>query len=84
MKRSSKIAIGIAASLTLGLGTAVYAHDGEMGAGAHGKGGMQHGMHAAKGHGAEGHGAQMQARMEQMHAKMQARARGHGATGHVH
>ena len=84
MKRSSKIAIGIAASLTLGLGTAVYAHEGEMGAGAHGKGGMQHGMHAAKGNGAEGHGAQMQARMAQMHARMQTRAQEHGATGPRH
>ena len=39
MKRSSKIAVGIAASLTLGLATAVYADQGRMGAGAHGKGG---------------------------------------------
>jgi hypothetical protein len=65
MKRSSKIAVGIAAALTLGLGTAVNAHQGGPGAGAHAKGGMQQGMkggmqHSMKGgmgHGAAGHGA---------------------------
>jgi hypothetical protein len=52
MKRSHKLAIGIAASLGLGLGAAaVFAHPGQMGGGMgmqgmqgmHGKGGMQHG-----------------------------------------
>jgi hypothetical protein len=84
MKRSRKIAVGIAASLTLGLATAVYADQGGTGAGAHGKGGMQHGMQGATGHGAEGHGAQMQARMAQMHAQMQTRGQEHGATGPRH
>ena len=88
MKRSSRIAVGIAASLALGLGTAVYAHQGEMGARTDGKGGMQHAMkgggHGGQEQGAEGHGAQMQARMALMHAQMQARAREHGATGPRH
>ena len=82
MKRSSKIAIGIVASLTLGLGSAAYAHQGETGDGAHGKGGMQHGMQGATGHSAGGHGAQMQARMAQMHTQMQTRE--HGAAGPRH
>ena len=85
MKRSSRIAVGIVASLTLGLGTAVYAHQGEMGAGGHAKGamqhsmkgGMQHGAQGAKGHEAEGHGAEM-------HARMQARMQEKGAAGSHH
>ena len=52
MKRSTGIAVGIATSLALGLGTAAYAHQGEMGDGAHARGGMQHGMHGGMGHGA--------------------------------
>jgi hypothetical protein len=57
MKRSTKIAVGIAAALTLGLGTAVNAHQGGPGAGAQSKGGMQHSMKGGMGHGAKGHGA---------------------------
>ena len=65
MKRSTRIAVGIATSLTFGLGTAVYAHQGEPGAGAHAeggmqqgmKGGMQHSMKGGMGHGAKGHAA---------------------------
>ena len=57
MKRSTKIAAAIAASLTLGLGTAVYAHQGTPGAG-HGKGATQkHAMKGGMGHGATGHEA---------------------------
>jgi len=70
MKRSHKIAIGIAASLGLSLGAAaVIAHpgatDGAMGM--HGEGGMAHGPMAGMGHGPMagmghgpmgGHGAQ--------------------------
>lgn len=56
MKRWSKIAVGIAAALTLGVGTAVNAHQGGPGAGAHAKGGMQQGMKGGMGHGATGHG----------------------------
>jgi len=46
MKRSHKIATGIALSLSLGLVTGVFAHPGEMGAdaGQHMKGGMKDGM----------------------------------------
>ena len=95
MKRTSKIAVGIAASLALGFGTAVYAHQGETGAGTDGNGGKQHAMkgkdHSGQGHGAEGHGAQMQAQMTQMHAhmtqmhaQMQARKKEHGTTEHAH
>lgn len=46
MKRSHKIAIGVAASLGLGLGAAAaFAHPGQMGGGMgmHAKGGMGHG-----------------------------------------
>ena len=52
MKRSTGIAVGIATSLALGLGTAAYAHQGEKGDGAHARGGMQHGMKGGMGHGA--------------------------------
>ena len=52
MKRSHKIALGVAASLGLGLGAAtVFAHPGQMGGGMGMQGGM--GMH---GKGAMGHG----------------------------
>jgi hypothetical protein len=50
MKRSSKIAVGIAAALTLGLGTAVSANQAGPGPGAHAKGGMQHSMKGGMGH----------------------------------
>ena len=65
MKRSTSIAVGIATSLALGLATAAYAHQGEMGAGAHAKGGMHHDMDGGIGHGAMargngGHGARNQ------------------------
>lgn len=67
MKRSQKIATGIALSLSLGLASAVYAHPGQtgggMGPGAHG--GMQHGMKGGMEHGGmrgmgegRGHGPQ--------------------------
>jgi len=57
MNRSSKIAVGIAASLTLGLAAAAYAHQGETGSGTgpHAMNGMQHPMKSGMGPGA-GHG----------------------------
>jgi hypothetical protein len=57
MKRSHKLAVGIAASLGLGLGAAaVFAHPGQMGGamGMHAQGGMQHGQMGGMGHGAVG------------------------------
>jgi hypothetical protein len=56
MKRSNKIAAGIALSLSLGLATAVFAHPGQMGGGMGpgAQGGMQHGAQA--GHGGMLHG----------------------------
>jgi hypothetical protein len=58
MKRSQKIATGIALSLSLGLASAVYAHPGQtgggMGPGA--QGGMQHGMKGGMEHGGMQHG----------------------------
>jgi hypothetical protein len=56
MKRSHKIATGIALSLSLGLAASVYAHPGQMGAGPGAQGGMQHGAHS--GHGSTQHGTQ--------------------------
>jgi hypothetical protein len=62
MKRSHKIAVGIAAALGLGLGAAaVIAQPGQMGGGMgmHAKGDMQHGAQGGMGHAAmsaEGHG----------------------------
>jgi len=81
MKRSHKIAAGIALSLSLGLATAVYAQPGQMGAGAgqHMKGGMQHGMKGGMGPGAmgdraagQGHGAPLMSPEERaaLHEKM--------------
>ncbi|MGB7540880.1 MAG: hypothetical protein WBM28_02550 [Burkholderiales bacterium] len=56
MKRSHKIAVGIAASLGLGLAVAAaYAHPGGMGPGA--MGAMMHGMGGGMGPGAMGGGA---------------------------
>lgn len=67
MKRSHKIAIGIAASLGLSLGAAaVFAHPGPMdgATGMHGEGGMAHGPMAGMGHGPMGgHGAQTGAQL---------------------
>ncbi|MGZ8230089.1 MAG: hypothetical protein ACXW2A_09695 [Burkholderiales bacterium] len=58
MKRSSKFAVGIATSLTLGLAAAAYAHPGPTGGGPgpHAKAGMHHAMKGGMGPGATGHG----------------------------
>jgi hypothetical protein len=63
MKRSQKIATGIALSLSLGFASAVHAHPGQtgggMGPGAQGgmqHGGMRHGAQAGQGHGGMQHG----------------------------
>lgn len=67
MKRSQKIATGIALSLSLGLASAVYAQPGQMGGGMGpgAQGGMQHGMKGGMEHGgmrgnadSRGHGPQ--------------------------
>jgi hypothetical protein len=54
MKQSRKFAIGIVASLGLGLAVAGYAQPGQMGGGMgpHMQGGMQHGMKGGMGPGA--------------------------------
>jgi Spy/CpxP family protein refolding chaperone len=58
MKQSHKFAVGVIASLGLGIAVAtVYAQPGPMGGGMeHGKGGMQHGMKGGMGPSATGHG----------------------------
>ena len=58
MKRSSRIAVGIAASVSLGLAAAAFAHPGSFGPGAglHAKAGMHQGMKGGTGPGATGHG----------------------------
>jgi len=55
MKLAHKIAAGIAASVSLGLAAAVFAHPGQMGSGAgpQAQGGMQHGMKGGMQHGAQ-------------------------------
>jgi len=54
MKQTHKFAVGIAASLGLGLAVAAYAQPGQMGGGMgpHMQGGMQHGMKGGMGPGA--------------------------------
>lgn len=54
MKRSHKIATGIALSLSLGLAASVFAHPGQS-SGGMGQG-MQHGAQAGQGHGGMQHG----------------------------
>jgi hypothetical protein len=83
MKRSQKIATGIALSLSLGLASAVYAHPGQMGGGMGpgAQGGMQHGMKDGMRHGAQagqGHGGMQHGGMQ--HGK-QAAGRGTGPQG---
>jgi hypothetical protein len=58
MKRSSRIAVGIAASVSLGLAAAAFAHPGPFGPGAglHAKAGMHQGMKGGTGPGATGQG----------------------------
>ncbi len=58
MRQSHKFALGVIASLGLGIAAAVvYAQPGQMGGGTeHGKGAMQHGMKGGMGPGATGHG----------------------------
>jgi hypothetical protein len=58
VKRTHKIAAGIAASLALGVAAAAFAQPNATGAAGHGmQGGMQHGKMAGMGHGAAGMGA---------------------------
>jgi len=59
MKQSHKFAVGIVASLGLGLAVAAYAQPGQMGGGMgpHMQGGMQHGAMGGTGHGPMGVGA---------------------------
>lgn len=83
MKRSQKIAPGIALSLSLGLASAVYAHPGQtgggMGPGA--QGGMQHGMKDGMRHGAQagqGHGGMQHGMKGGMQHGKQAAGRGTG------
>jgi hypothetical protein len=56
MKQSHKFAMGIVASLGLGIAVAAYAQPGQMGGGmgSHMQGGMQHGAMAGMQHGAQG------------------------------
>lgn len=81
MKRSHKIATGIALSLSLGLATSVFAHPGQM-SGGMGQG-MQHGAQAGLGHGGMQHGMKHGAQAGQ--GSMQHGQRGgmgHGAESH--
>lgn len=85
MKRSHKIATGIALSLSLGLASSVFAHPGQM-SGGMGQG-MQHGAQAGQGHGSMQHGMKdgMKHGAQAGHGGMQHGQRGgmgHGAEGH--
>jgi hypothetical protein len=68
MKRTQKLAVGLAASLGLGLAVAAHAHpgrmDGGMRQGMHS--GAQHGMQGVMGHGATGAGAPGEHARQQM------------------
>ncbi|HET9404654.1 MAG TPA: hypothetical protein VFO57_08735 [Burkholderiales bacterium] len=59
MKKSHQFAVGVIASLGLGIAVATaYANPGQMGGGMeHGKGGMQHGAQSGMQHGGMGGGA---------------------------
>lgn len=90
MKRSHKIATGIALSLSLGLATSVFAHPGQMGGGMGQdmQGGTQHGAQAGQGHGGMQHGSkggmQRGAQAGKGHGGMQHGMKGgmgHGAEG---
>jgi hypothetical protein len=77
MKRTHKIAAGIAASVSLGLAAAVFAQQGPMGGtGPHAQGGMQHGMKGGMQHGGAQAGAQ-----HGMKGGMGPGATGHGPAG---
>ncbi|OGA25971.1 MAG: hypothetical protein A3I02_11030 [Betaproteobacteria bacterium RIFCSPLOWO2_02_FULL_67_26] len=81
MKQSHKFAVGIAASLGLGIAVAAaYANPGQMGGGMgpQMKGGMQHGAQAGMQHGAQG-GAQHGMKGGTGHGGMGGGAAGHGA-----
>ena len=71
MKQSHKFAVGIVASLGLGIAVAAYAQPGQMGGGMgpQMKGGMQHGAQGGMQHGAKGGTG---------HGPMGAGAAGHG------
>ena len=72
MKQSHKFAVGVIASLGLGIAAAtVYAQPGPMGGGMeHGKGGMQHGAQGGAQHGMKG---------GMGHGEMSGGTAGHGA-----
>lgn len=83
MKRSQKIATGIALSLSLGLAAAAYAHPGQMGGGMGpgAQGGIQHGMKEGTRHGAQGgqgHGGMQHGMKGGMQHGKQAAGRGTG------
>jgi len=72
MKQSHRFAVGVVASLGLGIAVAAYAQPGQMGGGMgpHMQGGVQHGAMAGMQHGAKGGTG---------HGPMGAGAAGHGA-----
>lgn len=79
MKQSHKFAVGVVASLGLGIAVAAaYANPGQMGGGMGPQGGMQHGAQGGMQHGAKG-GMQHGTKGGTEHGGMGGGAAGHGA-----